>query len=321
VSRPVVSIGVPVYNGERFLARTLESLLAQTYAPLEVIVCDNASTDRTAAIATAYAARDPRVRYVRNPSNIGAIPNFLLTLQLATGKYFTWTAADDARPPAAIEVCVAALEADAGAVMAHGPIELELPRTGESLVVDNRVALNSRNAAERVRSFTSGLQHVAMLFAVHRRDVLASVTYGQHTGADYLVCLLMCVRGRAVWVPSPIVTYRHLYGATDNPMYVREPLTLRDLLIHRGVRRKKCWMVLGIGICYVWRHAAGRSQGERLRVVTAYVTAFATRFRPHLATEAVFTLFTPVSWIAAPMAPVGRWFKRRLREASSVPSR
>ena len=73
---PLVSIGVPVYNGERLLGRTLESLLAQTYTHLEIIISDNASTDSTPAIAREFADRDPRVRYVRNETNIGAIPTF-----------------------------------------------------------------------------------------------------------------------------------------------------------------------------------------------------------------------------------------------------
>lgn len=83
-----VSIGLPVYNGEQYLAKALDSLLAQTFTDFEVIISDNASTDRTSEICAAYLERDPRIRYYRNQQNIGAAPNFNRTFELATGMYF-----------------------------------------------------------------------------------------------------------------------------------------------------------------------------------------------------------------------------------------
>ena len=68
---PLLSIGLPVYNGERFLAQALDCLLAQTFRDFEIIISDNASTDRTPEICRAYARRDPRVRYVCNQRNLG----------------------------------------------------------------------------------------------------------------------------------------------------------------------------------------------------------------------------------------------------------
>lgn len=91
----LVSIGVPVYNGETFLSDALSSLLAQDYGDIELIISDNASTDRTASIAEEYARQDPRLRYYRSHENLGAIPNFNRTLELASGRYFMWAACDD----------------------------------------------------------------------------------------------------------------------------------------------------------------------------------------------------------------------------------
>jgi GT2 family glycosyltransferase len=318
---PLVSIGVPVYNGERLLRRTLESLLAQTYAHLEIIISDNASTDGTEAIGREFAARDTRVQYVRNDRNIGAIPNFLRTLALATGKYFTWTAADDVRPLQAIEACVTALEGAPDAVMAHGPLELELPAEGSSRRIENRVDMSDSRPSARVEAFTRKVEHVALMFGLHRRDVLMTVPYGNHVAGDYFVCLQMSQRGPVVWVPSPILIYRHQYGALDNPMYARAPITLRDLALHRGLRRRKCWMVLGIGSYYLWQQGARHGRIERLRTVFGYARTFVVRFRIELATEGVFLLFSPASWIAAPLVPIGRRLRRGWRTAASVPSR
>ena len=84
---PTLSVGLPVYNGERYLAESLDALLAQTYADFELIISDNASTDGTAEICREYAARDPRIRYVRQPVNVGAGPNHNLLVPLARGAY------------------------------------------------------------------------------------------------------------------------------------------------------------------------------------------------------------------------------------------
>ena len=84
--QPTVSLGMTVYNGANFLAATLDSLLAQTYRDFELIICDNASTDETGAIARDYAARDTRVRYRRNETNIGGSANYNLTFDLARGR-------------------------------------------------------------------------------------------------------------------------------------------------------------------------------------------------------------------------------------------
>lgn len=90
-----VSIGMPVYNGEAFIHEALDSLLTQTYPDFELIISDNASDDRTGTICKEYAAKDSRVRYVRQSKNLGALGNFKFVLDEAVGEYFMWAAADD----------------------------------------------------------------------------------------------------------------------------------------------------------------------------------------------------------------------------------
>jgi glycosyltransferase involved in cell wall biosynthesis len=116
---PQLCIGLPVYNGEALLAEAIESLLAQSYTDFELIVSDNASTDRTPAIVEAFQARDPRVRYVRSPRNEGAAANFCAVARLSRAPLFKWSAHDDIYHPRYLERCVAALDADPGVVLAH----------------------------------------------------------------------------------------------------------------------------------------------------------------------------------------------------------
>src|SRR5712671_2230439 len=107
---PRVSIGVAVYNGERFLSKTLDSLLAQTFEDLEIIICDNCSEDGTEHICRSYAASDNRIQYHRNSTNIGAPRNFNLVTTLSRGEYFKWSSADDLCAPVMIERCVEVLD-------------------------------------------------------------------------------------------------------------------------------------------------------------------------------------------------------------------
>lgn len=97
--KPTVSIGMPVYNGSKYIREALDSLLAQTFADFELIISDNASTDATQSICEEYERRDPRVRYVRQAENKGAVANFQFVLDQAHGELFMWAAYDDLWAP------------------------------------------------------------------------------------------------------------------------------------------------------------------------------------------------------------------------------
>ena len=92
---PRVTIGLPVYNGENYLAEAIDSILGQTFTDFELIISDNASTDRTEEICRRYAAEDDRIRYFRHDRNRGASPNYNFTVEKARGEYFKWAAHDD----------------------------------------------------------------------------------------------------------------------------------------------------------------------------------------------------------------------------------
>jgi glycosyltransferase involved in cell wall biosynthesis len=110
---------MPIYNGEQYLAETLGSLLNQTFADFELIIADNASTDRTHDICRAYAAKDARIRYVRNENNIGVYRNCNKTFRLCSGEYFKLACADDLCHPQLLERCVGVLDADPTIVTAY----------------------------------------------------------------------------------------------------------------------------------------------------------------------------------------------------------
>lgn len=93
--RPRVSIGLPVYNGDRHLREALGSLLSQSFIDFEIVLSDNASSDGTEMICRDYAERDSRIRYFRQDENIGATANFNFVLNESSSDYFMWAAHDD----------------------------------------------------------------------------------------------------------------------------------------------------------------------------------------------------------------------------------
>ncbi|HYL35385.1 MAG TPA: glycosyltransferase family 2 protein [Bryobacteraceae bacterium] len=94
-SSPALSIALAVYNGERFVARALDSLLAQSFRNFELIISDDASTDRSGEICQSYASRDARIRYIRQPSNLGMYRNFDFLVHESRGPFYMWAAQDD----------------------------------------------------------------------------------------------------------------------------------------------------------------------------------------------------------------------------------
>ncbi|MGJ5629989.1 glycosyltransferase family 2 protein [Nostoc sp. CALU 1950] len=118
-NQPRLSIGLPVYNGEKFIKAAIDSLLAQTFEDFELIISDNASTDKTEEICRAYAEQDKRICYYRNDKNIGCARNFNRVFKLSSGEYFKWAAYDDLHSPDFIKKCVEVLDQDPSIILCH----------------------------------------------------------------------------------------------------------------------------------------------------------------------------------------------------------
>ncbi|MFI8368226.1 glycosyltransferase family 2 protein [Streptomyces sp. NPDC085466] len=118
-ARPRLSIGLPVHNGEEYLAESFDALLGQTYEDFELVVSDNASTDGTADICRRYAEKDSRVRYIRLPRNIGAAPNHNHVFAQCRGELFKWASHDDLYARDLLRRCVEALDEHPEVILAH----------------------------------------------------------------------------------------------------------------------------------------------------------------------------------------------------------
>lgn len=168
-----VSIGMPVYNGEKFLREALDSLLSQTYQNFELIISDNASTDETERICLEYAQKDSRIRYIRQLINNGPIANFQFVLDKAEGEYFMWAAHDDIWDSSFIEAGVDALLANTANVAAFGRVRYVKREVGMFLMDFPPYGLNGP-LVDRVKRYLRTNVTDNLIYALYRTSFLLS---------------------------------------------------------------------------------------------------------------------------------------------------
>ena len=124
MNEPKITIGMPVYNGEKLIKKSLDSLLAQTLTNFELLISDNASKDSTAMICKKYAKNDFRIKFFQQSENRGATWNFNFVLHKANSKYFMWASHDDFWEKDYLEKNIKAIENDSTFVGSCGTVKL-----------------------------------------------------------------------------------------------------------------------------------------------------------------------------------------------------
>jgi glycosyltransferase involved in cell wall biosynthesis len=175
----------------------------------ELIICDNASTDRTEAICRAYAERDARIRYRRNESNVGASANYNLTFELARGEYFKWAAHDDICAPTYLERCVEALDRDPGVVLAYTQAQA-IDSEGKIVkVYPGKRHFNSPSPRARFYEFVLDPHPIVAVFGVMRCEVLGRTRLiGKYAGSDRPLLSELSLLGKFFEVPERLFFYR-----------------------------------------------------------------------------------------------------------------
>ncbi len=213
---PLVSIGLPVYNGQDYLSDALESLLAQNYPNLEIIICDNASSDSTEDICRNFTCRDSRLKYERNSENIGASDNFRKVFSLSSGQYFMWAAHDDMWAPSYVTKCVQALQENPTAAIAC---------TDVIFINEHSQTLSNWTQSTSKRNLhTHGLDITDAVYELISRDgwysfyglmpkniVLSLINSNMHQGefgADVLISLDLIFKGGFYRVNERLFYYR-----------------------------------------------------------------------------------------------------------------
>ncbi len=286
-SLPRLSIGLPVYNGERFLAEALDSLLGQTYRDFELIVSDNASTDGTADICLRYAEQDSRIRYVRQSRNIGLMANHDFVVQEARGELFKCTAYDDLYGRDLLARCVEALDRDPDAVLAHSWSAM-IDESGTVLgTFGSGVAMDSPRAPDRFRNVLFEGCHDYEYGVMRTQSLRRMMRRGSYHHADRMFNAELALYGRFQQIPD------WLYFRREHPG--QPPQTARDRCATFDPRRADRL-----------RHPAIRLYGEYL---LAYVKAI--KQAPLSTSDQLKCYGHFAHWMASRTVPVaGRTLRR-----------
>jgi len=253
---PRLTIGLPVYNGEKYVAESLEALLGQTFTDFELIISDNASTDSTGDICRGYEKQDSRVRYFRQPRNIGLSPNHNFVADQARGELFKWTSNDDLYARDLIERCVDALDKYPDVVLAHS-WSAKVDESGAvTKAFEYPLNTSSPRAPERFRSllFVSGGDDD---YGVMRTEVLRRTAMKEsYHHADRTIVAELALHGRFYQVPDWLYFRREHAGRAE-----RACPTMRSRCANMDPRR------------------ADRLRNPAFRLYGEYIWAYATAIR------------------------------------------
>ena len=239
---PLVSIGLPVYNGENYIREAIEAILNQSYQNLELIISDNASNDSTEAICRGYKDLDSRVRYHRFDKNYGATKNFNKTFELASGKYFKWASHDDTLDKDYIKVCIESLEGNSEIVLcqSYKVIIDDLGREQEKLEYDQIHFLSSKfvNYLEFLKRFKYHQDDADIVLGVFRTKALKRTDRIKNFHSSDLVLLAQTIFQGKVTIVDHYYYFRrfHKNMSTNTHVTSRERAKWFDTSKKRSTR-------------------------------------------------------------------------------------
>lgn len=271
---PLVSVGMPVHNGEEFVAEAIDAILTQEDTDLELVISDNGSSDNTESICREFAARDSRVRYLRRDENRGAAWNFNNAVHEARGRYFQWAAHDDLRTPRAIAQCVEVLEHDPNVALCYGRA-VDIDPNGH--VLHEYPPLQYATGDDPVGRGLDVLSTPSPCFEVfglmRRDDLLMTAMIGPYTSSDRTLLYELALLGRFHEVPEVLFLHRQ-HDARS--VFTHSDPRERDAWFDPGRADTVTlprWRLVGEHFRAVWRVPMA-SRRNRIRAV-AHVTTWA----------------------------------------------
>ena len=217
---PRLSIGLPVFNGEKYLRQAIESVLAQTYTDFKLIISDNSSTDRTKEICIEYTKKDKRISYHRSRVNRGAAWNWNRVFDLSSGVYFKWVAHDDTMDPEFLSKCINVLEQDQSIVLCH--CRNAIINRYDKLVgkYDVGTITDSHKPHERFRQLLQEKGTPWLIFGVIRRDALSKTrVFQNYIGSDWNLLAEISLIGRIFEIQEYLFFRRSHSEAYTNSHY------------------------------------------------------------------------------------------------------
>ncbi len=213
---PIVSIGMPVYNGAKYICEALDSLLAQTFSDFELIISDNASKDDTAAICRAYSLKDPRIQVVSQPMNQGALANFQYVLDQSRGAFFMWAAADDKWDANWIERLYNRIKDESGAAGFGRLIHIDAHSAALDHAANDAALTFTGGPLKRKLAFYlsyEGLGKANLFYALYPRAILQKIDLRSHR-IDYQILFGLVEHLTYIQVSEPRL-FKRIHGESD----------------------------------------------------------------------------------------------------------
>jgi glycosyltransferase involved in cell wall biosynthesis len=269
-NRPRISIGLPVYNGERFVAEAIEAVLNQTFPNLELIICDNASTDHTEEICRDCAAQDKRVRYHRNEVNIGANPNYRRAFDLSTAEYFKWVTHDDLQTLDFLEKTLPVMDQDPGIVLCY-PQVLVIDENGSVLKRRSYGLGTNANLISRPQDRLGKILWINWgsppLYGIMRSSVLRkTLLLGSTYAADQILLAELALHGRFYEVPEELLLHREHANRSVHANPSRHALAVFQDPSNAGRIIFPAWRVLRDYLAAIRRAPLNRQERLECRV-------------------------------------------------------
>ena len=258
-----VSLGLPVYNGERFLKEAIESIVAQSFEEFELLISDNASMDGTAELCRAYAREDRRIRYERAERNHGCAWNHNRVLELATGQYFKWCAADDVLGLDFVRKCVERLDRASEAVLCYSGTTTVIDEWGKEIAIaEDETHVDSRDPVVRFASLLGPLRHNVFYGLIRAELLRRSRPMGAYLAADRCLVAELSLLGPFAKIGEKLFFRRmhdhNLRRSAKEELEIYDPSMLRRVPIRE-------WRVAREHLSTVWR--APVTSGTRVRLV------------------------------------------------------
>lgn len=249
--KPLVTLGLPVYNGAEFLSRCLDSLLAQTCQDFELIIADNGSTDDTPRVAVDYARRDQRIRYVRHERNLGFSHNMNFLFRSAQGRYILCTGAKDWRTPDCLARYLEIMEADPEIALCYGQTVGVDEHGAEHEVETDDLETRGLKATDRFRKVIRRMKRGDLNYGLLRVETLRRTRLFRNVyGHDHVLMAELSLQGTFAHLRVPVFFRRERRHPASSRETVRQLLTMIDPQIGTAHRWFPFWM-------FLWEHIRG----------------------------------------------------------------
>ncbi|MFZ4729520.1 MAG: glycosyltransferase, partial [Pseudanabaena sp.] len=220
---PLISIGMPIYNEQSHLRKTLDSVLSQDYQNFELIISDNCSDDGTGQLCEEYAAKDDRIRYYRNHINIGSIDNFAKVFELSQGDYFVFICGHDIWDKQFLSSCLEILLQDSSVILCH-PQSNWIDTDDQNLgVIGGSLETRGLSRISRFQMVLWGVVYADPIFGIIRTSALKKATLGLKAIAPDIILLAeLSLIGTFAYIPKPLLYVRRMQDYGSWEIYIKK---------------------------------------------------------------------------------------------------